>query len=57
MSKSNPLVGRTLVVLSKRYTMWAAFYALDKLLRLFLIVRNMNDQIRMPDIPCFTNFH
>jgi len=38
MSNSNPLAGRTLVVLTMKFTTRAAFNELEKLLGVFLIV-------------------
>ena len=47
MSTSNPLAGRTSVVLTVKYTMRAAFKKLDKLLLVFLIVRTIKDQFKL----------
>jgi hypothetical protein len=56
MSNSDPLAGCTLVVLTMKYTTRAAFNELDKFLGVFLIVRPMKDQFRLPNIPFYTNF-
>jgi hypothetical protein len=56
MSKSNPLAGSTLVVLTMKFTTRATFNELEKLLGVFLIVRTINDRFKLPKIPFYTNF-
>ncbi len=56
MSNSNPPAGRTLVVLTMKYTKQAAFIELDKFLGVFLIVRTIKDQFRLPNIPFIPTF-
>jgi len=56
MSNSNPLAGRTLVVLTMKFTTRDAFNDLEKLLGVFLIVRTINDRFKLPNIPLYTNF-
>jgi len=56
MSNSNPLAGRTLLVLTMKFTTRAAFKELEKLFGVFLIVRTIKDWHKLPNIPLYTNF-
>ncbi len=46
MSSSNPLMGRTLVVLTKKYTTQATFNELEAL-RVFLTVRTIKKELEL----------
>jgi len=51
MSNSNPLAGHTLIVLTVKFTTLAEFNELEKLLGVFLIVRTIKGQFKLPNTP------
>jgi len=51
MSNSNTLAGHTLIVLTMKFTTRTAFNELDKLLGVFLILRTIKDQFKLPNVP------